>query len=429
MSSSSSIAVSETLSRIFADMPSERLYRRRSPRSLPLGAASADSAPSERETKRVKRESPPQLHTELMRHVAEFLDPLEVQSWSCCSKATRDACTMKIKLDSIFSYFRILKKYADAVHEAQYDWNVVMNLMLESLKVLRSVYGPYEVHPLHAAVVGELTFIVLARTRRARDDHVTLEIVWNGSDPSDCFVMGDHGDYFMIHDEEDEEGTKNLRDFVTKNADKFPAGPARVLAKEGRMPFVNMFSHEEEEHSEQIGLWFPNEAKKNDNDEIPVQVFCLNYQELPNPDDDETDFVEWYQQLGSSDQGYQSGADWKSIGQAFCQYNRSTWNDWTQLLRAGWLKAHQIAPFDATDHGKMLWDSVIESVGPELNKTTCGNEHESEIVEVLDFHLFDDEGDTWDDEEEKEEKARDIKYFAKNFLRQNHGLAKASDYQ
>ena len=411
------VTVSQVLSGIFSEMRNERFTHRRFPR--PTATFTATTTNTNKPTKRMKGEPPVILPMpEVIRCISEFLNPFELQSWSCCCKATREACTAAVQLDALFSQFRILKRHADHLQTAHEDcdWKVVIYLLLQALQKLHSVYGPYNVHPLHMAVVGEILMVHLAKREHSPDGDTLLEDVWNADDIIDgClsspFVLGGDDDYFY-----DLDDMELFREFVADNVEEFPSGPARILAREGRMPFINVFTREDESHSDQMGFFFPNyndsSAKSDDNLDdtaIPQQIFCMNLQEMP-------DDVETYTGLDKYN-------DCHSIGEAFCQYfplPDGCWDDWTQLLRAGWMKAHRLAPFDQTSHGNMLWERVIESVGHgelKLEKSVDRDDEDNMGPQVLNI-----------DEHQYQEAEDRAKEYALIYLRLNHVVARGSDY-
>lgn len=111
----------------------------------------------------------------------------------------------------------------------------------------------------------------------------------------------------------------------------------------------------------------------------------MNYDESVVLSDDE-EAMEWYSDF---EPGYGSC---KSIQQAFCQYvplRHGAWGDWTQLLRAGWLRAHRLAPFEDTDEGKQRWESVVQCLPEEVQTKLASpltKEEEARCAcEVLDF--------------------------------------------
>jgi len=410
----SSTSISETLSGIFAGLLVDRLPRRVSPIRFPSTTGGDDavtSTPSQNENKRARidRGDNSLLHTEIVRLVSEFLDPFELQRWSCCCKTTNEVCTLAMKLDQVFSSFRILRRHADRIHRlARYDWKRVLNVMLEALKVLQGVYGPYKVHPLHAAIVGEVLLISLEKYNCPTGSEISLRSLWR-SVLAHHFVLGDYGDYFKGHD-----GYDVFRRVAKGSPERF-AGPARILLEVGTMPFVHIFTSEAEEHTAQMGVSFTNVNSDANNDEVPVHVYCLGFQSLPVDDNDIDEQMEWYGEEGLVAANYRYNGD-NTLGHAFCQHiplfaGTGMLDEWTQLLRAGWLHAHKLTPFDGTDLGRMRWEAVIQSVGSDLKAGTSDKKDEFDEMEVLNF---------WDEGDKKD--------FAIFYVQQSHDMAKGSDY-
>ena len=118
-----------------------------------------------------------------------------------------------------------------------------------------------------------------------------------------------------------------------------------------------------------------------------------------------------------------------SLAQAWCQHAplyaySGPWDDWTQLLRAAWLRAHRIAPFDDSEHGERMWGQVRQSMVEENMK----------IPDAIDSSEINIAGPpistrVLDTVSRDKEVARNLaKQCAMVYLYENHELAEASDY-
>ena len=56
--------------------------------------------------------------------------------------------------------------------------------------------------------------------------------------------------------------------------------------------------------------------------------------------------------------------------------------DWIQLWRANWLKAHRLAPFDDSEQGKGHWERVIQSLPEDLQRNLEKKLTPEEVAEV-----------------------------------------------
>lgn len=250
-------SVSQTLPRIFADMPLESLVWK--------GPTSREtSTKAKKEAKRLKH-SPPELllRLEIILLVAEILDPLELLAWSGCCRDTRSACSLAVRLSALFSFFRIHKWYADVLHDtAKYSWRIVYKLLIASFRELQKVYGPYEIHPLHAAAAGEALIMALLRRvepgidqRGPFSGHLTISShVGNLEYTLFSVVIGEFSDFFI----REAEGS-GYSELWEECADIFPDGPAKHLEKAGCTPLIPIFkrTHIVLNDVDQFGIFFP----------------------------------------------------------------------------------------------------------------------------------------------------------------------------
>ncbi|CAB9503209.1 expressed unknown protein [Seminavis robusta] len=460
---STSPAIAQALTRIFAeDFPVERLAWRRPHRPLTTKKAASSDRLSKKQKTGPKDPTLLLQNKELIRNVTEFLDPFEIQAWACCCKATRSVCNPAFQLDRLFALFSILKEDADRLdshiqettennepnNPNSVNWMDVLDVFMEALMTLQETYGPFHPHPLHASLVGEIIMdqITMPPNGHFQPNEQFLSVirgriplchVWSGRLGGLAFsqhlVLGDHDDYFIFTEEywTGENAFPFLREHSPEDIEaEVPPGPARILLQEKRIPFINLFTREQEEHTEQMGWFFPSrDDDKTDqqdssvnhlnlNEGVKAEIFCMNYQDLPEQEGDLKEFHEWYQTC------IEKYADCTSMAQAWCQRapvspQRRPWDQWTQLVRAAWLNAHNIAPFEDTPRGRQLWEQVMELAlkADGLSKPTTGSETR-EIIRPLDINTFQVAG---------VDEARAKECLAV-YLWKDHKLAKASDY-
>ena len=491
-------AICNAISASFAEMPTERLRQRQAITAgmeaslVPQGGSSVVSPTTNNNNNNssssMSCSSPVAMilrplfhhHPQLLSVVADYLDLMELQALSTCCRVARKVCSARRKLDLIFGNFRILKRQADAVHQQCHDchhalehqhhfenvkvsassssssfWETtVLCVMLQAQKELNAAYGPYQPHPLHTAIVGELLFLALAdachgatkgrRMGRRRHDvmtseqqidnqvHTTLTLsdVWGcpcsstvsyqrGRRARRCkqnFVLGSYGEYFVAKEQE-------RQGYLPHDSESFH-GSARAMVRQGSLPLVRVFARQlpEEELTEHVCLSFPTaiaERKGGDNKKnfTTYNVYYDNYKDDLLYDENIQETLEWYKSLG----GGTSIAT--CLAQVFCQrailYNDQQWDAWTQLLRATWLRAHGLSPFDKDDH----WHRVLSAAN--ISEQTISTARDlTHPVGVLWFECC----DLHHDNNEREEEEDDPRALAMAYLQESHTLAKASDY-
>ena len=261
-------------------------------------------------------------------------------------------------------------------------WDKVTTELLGSLSELYRCYGPLQVHPLHASLAGEATMARLLR----------LPVVFE-----DYMVVGKRNEYF----EEYPHFSGDDYSVLTKNEDgeivQFPTEAGMALVQEERHPFINVFERDDESHTDQTGLYFPKancfqstvtqrtaivvivkmtmttaqvvahrtakQMKITPIDQKLAQKLISLQDAYHHHSLGRSEYIEWYHALKKYDKC-------TSLAQAWCQLSPlgiwdDPWDDWTQLLRAAWLQAHKIAPFDEMEHGQRLWDHVRQSIVEE----------------------------------------------------------------
>jgi hypothetical protein len=120
----------------------------------------------------------PSLSSESWVQIASFLDPHDIDSLAVSWKtpysalkyparataATSTTVTstpetlpaLRVRLESVFRYFSILKMHADQLQKLGYKWVDIIKLFTGVAKYMQHKYGAtYEVHPIHRALVAE----------------------------------------------------------------------------------------------------------------------------------------------------------------------------------------------------------------------------------------------------------------------------------
>jgi len=278
----STLTISETLNDIFACLPEkDQLRLRRFPKFASTGEAVALD-PTAAATANI---SLPVGSADcmlgllqqplVMDLVSEFLDPFDLQNWAGCCRATYRPCR-RLLLDQLFSTFRILKRYTDRIPNNNniHQWKLVIQILMEALQRLYDTYGPYHVHPLHAAIVGEVIFLRFFPDRTRHTFH-----------SPDHFVAGNRHDsnYYYNY-----EFMDDYLEYITAHPECVSPGAAQTLAKEGRWPFIHIFCQFEEETDEstvQHGLCFLDQAADDDH-VASLQLFSFP-QEFACPETDQ----------------------------------------------------------------------------------------------------------------------------------------------
>ena len=425
-------AVAETLTRIFSELPTDVLSRHSTPRE------GGNSPGGVRDSKR--RKSGPAIevlfaHKEVLGVVNPFLDPLSLLAWSSCCKASRAACSLDVKLDSVFQWFHVDRRYTDRLHKTSCDWKVVYKLLLQAATALTNVYGPFNVHPLHAAAAGEIILSILADSAERRPYRSRPTFIGPGHKNPNLgqfylatVVIGQYGEYLWHEDGEDDGLEEYIQLYVKTGeaAPRLPAGPAREMIQHHKFPIISVFKKEREETTDEFGLNWPIQ-RETEEGVFPatytttgeMKVYSLNYQDLEPETEGLDEFVDWL----SNWPPYQNCT---TLAHAFCQYVPLTQvrvtqplDSWTQLVRAGWLRAHGMAPFDDSEAGKKKWNDVVQSL-PEDIQSLLKRDLTSEEVAGFAHEVINDAYN--------EQVRERVKKSVLIYLRLDHSRPKGSDY-
>ena len=133
--------------------------------------------------------------------IASFLDPHDIDSlavsWKAphsalkypapttissattsCNAAPETLPSLRVRLESVFRYFFILKLYADQLQTLQYKWLDIVKLFTAVAKYMQYKYGAtYEVHPIHRALVAEGVLERLCNTTTIGRDTTLLPVL------------------------------------------------------------------------------------------------------------------------------------------------------------------------------------------------------------------------------------------------------------
>ena len=330
---------------------------------------------------------------DIVWYIAQYLEPFDqMEAWTNCCIDSLDDSGINHLLRGALREFRVLKRYTDEIHERvkkykedqlelckieiddkSVNWKDAMYVLLkDAWKQLRMAYGPYTIHPCHLAFVGEVVCLTLlvqvkdASNKLQQEKNKaerlkfprTISDLWNWRDlepkyfdgilwlPTFYFVCGRVGDERFYQEHKSTFSKNLLKAICDSHSSTFSK---KLINSSASLPFINVFRREDHKKNLHTVAICPFEhdnnivqGERNVDNFVTTQICVMTYR---------------HESFG------QCNLKCNSIQEFFCSYDpldagyREVYG-WRQLLNVGWLRAHNIAPFDCSLEGTERWETL-----------------------------------------------------------------------